>query len=70
MIDREMKSSIRHMRKENPDIAETTMICGHSHLLQYDEKLRYANSGWFRRGMAQYVSIQKSGTIRIVDGTY
>ncbi len=70
MIHKELKRSIEFYKKNNAHCRNHWFVCGHSHITEMDTKLRFANSGLFRNGFAQYAQIDDSGKIRLVVDSY
>jgi predicted phosphodiesterase len=66
----EMKRSITFLRKRNSYLTNEWFICGHSHIPEFNTKLRFVNSGQFSRGLAQYVGISNTGEISLQLETY
>ena len=44
-------------------------IFGHTHCPEFDEKSRFANSGVFKNGLAQYIMIE-NGSIKLIKQRY
>lgn len=66
----EMKRSIKFLKKRNPLLERCWCICGHSHIPEIDDKLRFVNCGQFSRGHAQYARIAGNGEISLVLDQY
>lgn len=69
-IQAEMKNSIKFLKRRNLNLAPEWFICGHSHISEFDDKLRFVNCGQFSNGVAQYASIDATGEISLVLDTY
>lgn len=59
---------MKRFAKENVQINQI-LVCGHSHIPEYNPKLRYMNTGFIENGIASYVSINGTA-IKLVTETY
>lgn len=69
-IHTEMKRSITFLKKRNPMCRDDWFVCGHSHIPELNNKLKFVNSGQFSRGLAQYARISSLGGIELVLDSY
>jgi len=69
-IHGELKKSIEYLKKRNPSCKNQWFICGHSHIAEHNQQLKFVNTGLFRRGFAEYAFLEESGKIRLITDAY
>lgn len=70
LLHAEMKRSLKYMKRHNPWCRDSWFICGHSHLAEMNDELKFVNDGHFSRGAAEYVAINEQGEITLYKDEY